>query len=527
MFSDKLLKGGAFVKKKKKLHIKSVLSLLFGKMVTVGLLIVIQAAFLVWAISSLADHFAAVYVGLTLLSIIIVIWLFGKDENPSYKLAWVFIIMALPIFGGLFYLLFGNKGIPQTLRGRISSAENSTRTNLITDSSCLEELDRQSPHLVPLARYITETTYSPLWRRTEAEYLPIGEVIWKRMLEELKKAEKFIFMEYFIIDEGIMWDSVFEILKDKAAKGVDVRFMYDDIGSIKTLPHRFPDKLRAAGIKCVLFNPFQPHLNSTMNYRDHRKITVIDGNVGFCSGINIADEYINAYEKYGHWKDTGVLLRGEGVLNLTAMFLALWNFSCPTDTEFDQFRPTISCKSNGYVQPFGDSPLDRINVEEDAYMQIINRATRYVYITTPYLIIDHEMITSLCAAARSGIDVRIITPHIPDKWFVHETTQSFYQILLDAGVRIFEYTPGFVHSKMYVSDDNVAIVGTANMDYRSFYLHFECGVCFYNSSIVGDVLEDIQKTLEKCQEIPKDYSSTVPIPRRILRAFLRLFSPMM
>lgn len=515
------------MKRKKKMHIKSVLSLLFGKMVMVGLLILVQVIFVTGAIVWLADYFAAVYAALTILSILIVIWLIGKDENPSYKLAWVFVIMVLPIFGGLFYLMFGNKGMPKILIERISHWEKRTQTNILPQSACLKQLKKQDPHLVPLARYISSTTGFPLLANTQAEYLAIGEDIWRRMLEELKKAEKFIFMEYFIIEEGIMWESIFEILIEKIKQGVDVRFMYDDIGSIHTLPHRFPDKLRKAGIKCVLFNPFQPHLNSMMNYRDHRKITVIDGNVGFCTGINIADEYINVYEKHGHWKDTGVMLRGEAVVNLTSMFLSLWNFSCPTDSEFEQFMPTITFESNGFVQPFGDTPLDGINVEEDAYMQIINRATRYVYITTPYLIIDHEMITALCLAARSGIDVRIITPHVPDKWFVHETSRSFYQILLDAGVRIYEYTPGFVHAKMYVSDDNVAIVGTANMDYRSFYLHFECGVCFYNSTIVQDVLNDILKTLEKCQEIPKDYNRTVPFPRRMIRTLLRLFSPMM
>ena len=303
--------------------------------------------------------------------------------------------------------------------------------------------------------------------------------------------------------------------------------MYDDLGSIMTLPVNYDVQLRNAGIQCAVFNPFKPRLNATMNYRDHRKITVIDGNVGFCGGINIADEYINAYEKHGHWKDTGVLLRGDAVWNLTAMFLSLWNFTSPTDKPFEQYRPTIHCESDGYVQPFGDSPLDHINVSEETYMQIINRATRYVYITTPYLILDNEMITALQVAARSGVDVRIVTPHVPDKWLVHQTTQSFYQVLLDAGVRIYEYTPGFVHAKMYVSDDTVAIVGTANMDYRSFYLHFECGVCFFRSSVVQDVRADIEHLLTQCFEIPKDYIRHVRLWKRIVRAFLRLFSPMM
>lgn len=518
------------LQKKKTLHIKSVFSFLFSKLCIVGLLIVVQGAFLVLFVVGLADYFAFIYGLLTLLSICIVIWLIGKDENPSYKLAWVIPIMILPIFGGLFYLLFGNKSMPKSLSARIKVVEDAyDRYQFCVDRAAREELDELGPKLATISSFITRTTCARMHKNTQAEYLPLGETMWKRLMEELEKAERFIFMEYFILEEGEMWTPILEILTRKAAQGIDVRFMYDDFGSIMTLPHRYPAKLRALGIKCVLFNPFQPHLNSMMNYRDHRKITVIDGNVGFCGGINIADEYINAYVKHGHWKDTGVLLRGDAVINLTAMFLSLWDFSCPGDVDEDTsiFAPTISCEADGFVQPFGDSPLDRINVSEETYMQIINRATRYVYITTPYLILDNEMVTALQMAARSGVDVRILTPHVPDKWFVHETTQSFYQPLLDSGVRIFEYTPGFVHAKMYVSDDDVAIVGTANMDYRSFYLHFECGVCFYNAPIVADVRDDILAAFAWSEEVPLTYGASVGILRRMVRSCLRLFSPMM
>lgn len=513
---------------KKRLHIKSVFSFLFSKVVIVGLLIVVQVAFIIVGVLLLQMRFAAVYGFLILLSIIIVVWLVAKDENPSYKLAWVILIMSLPIFGGLFYLIFGNKNMPKKLARLLERAERSGHRAYQSDPAITMELYRQNPQLATLSKFIFKTTGSSLWQNTQAKYLPIGEAMWKALLEELPKAKRYIFMEYFILEEGEMWEPIFEILKHKVQEGVDVRFMYDDLGSIMTLSHKYPEKLRSYGIKCTVFNPFMPHLNSNMNYRDHRKITVIDGNVGFCGGINIADEYINGYVKHGHWKDTAVMLKGDAVWNLTAMFLSLWNFAEPTDENFEQFPPTLHCVSDGFVQPFGDSPLDRINVSEDVYMQIIQRATRYVYITTPYLILDNEMITTLQTAARSGIDVRIITPHVPDKWFVHQTTQSFYQPLLDAGVRIYEYTPGFVHAKMYVSDDKVAVVGTANMDYRSFYLHFECGVCFFNcTSVIPDVRDDILETLKVCYEIPKDYSSHVKYWKRIVRAFLRLFSPMM
>lgn len=514
---------------KKQIHAKSIFNFLLSKVVIVGCLIIIQMIFLVLSVLFLADNIAWLYGVLLALSLTIVIWLVGKEENPSYKLAWVILIMSLPVFGGLFYLVFGNKSMPRKLARRIGAADTAERKMYLVARENREKLSQQLPRLAPVSCFLENTTGAPLWHNTQSEYFSIGEEMWPRMVEELKKAQRFIFMEYFILEEGKMWTPIFEILKHKAAQGLDIRFMYDDIGSIQTLPNHYDEVLRAAGIKCLVFNPFRPHLNSTMNYRDHRKITVIDGNVGFCGGINIADEYINDYEKHGHWKDTGVLLRGDAVWNLTVMFLSLWNFSAPapTDLEFAQYRPTLSVPGDGYVQPFGDSPLDRINVCEDVYMHIINRATRYVYITTPYLILDNEMVTTLQTAARSGVDIRIITPHVPDKWLVHQATQSFYNALLKAGVRIYEYTPGFVHAKMYVSDDCMAVVGTANMDYRSFYLHFECGVCFYNNSVVHEVKEDILRTMDLSSEIPRDYQSRVKLWKRILRAFLRLFSPLM
>lgn len=514
-------------RQKKKWGIKSLCSLLFSKIVIVSLLIIVQMLFLLAVIILLGDHFVWIYTTLMLLSIAIVIWLINKSENPAYKLAWVILILAFPLFGGLFYLMFGNKGMPKKLARRIRAVEKGAHRICSPGGPLVQELEQLDSRCAAISNYITRTTGAPLWKNTSSEYFPIGEDMWRRMLEELPKAEKFIFMEYFILEEGEMWEPIFQILREKAAAGVEVRFMYDDLGSIFTLPPNYGDKLRAAGIQCEVFNPFQPHLNSMMNYRDHRKITVIDGNVGFCGGINIADEYINTYEKHGHWKDTGVMLKGNGVQNLTAMFLSLWNFSRQSDVHFAPFCPTCTFQSDGFVQPFGDSPLDRVNVCEDVYMQIINRATRYVYMTTPYLILDNEMVTALQTAARSGVDVRILVPHVPDKWFVHQTTQSFYQTLLDAGVRIYEYTPGFVHAKMYVSDDEIAIVGTANMDYRSFYLHFECAVAFYRAKLVQDVRKDILCTLEQSFEIPRDYSSHVRLWKRIIRAFLRLFSPMM
>ena len=328
-----------------------------------------------------------------------------------------------------------------------------------------------------------------------------------------------------------MWDTILEILKEKVKQGVEVRVIYDDMGCIMTLPYRYDRKLEALGIQCCVFNPFIPVLTSRLNNRDHRKICVIDGHTGFTGGINLADEYINAYEKHGHWKDTAVLLRGEAVWNLTVMFLSMWDYIHGINEDFAPYKPSVhlteQVESDGYVQPYSDNPLDGESVGETVYLNLINRAKRYVYINTPYLILDNEMATALRMAAKSGVDVRIVTPHIPDKWYVHAVTRAYYQMLLESGVRIYEYTPGFVHAKTFVVDDEYATVGTVNLDYRSLYLHFECGVLLYRSSSVAAVKEDYLKTLEVCQDVTLEECRRVPLIRQLGRAVLRVFAPLM
>ncbi|MDE7298387.1 MAG: cardiolipin synthase, partial [Lachnospiraceae bacterium] len=340
-----------------------------------------------------------------------------------------------------------------------------------------------------------------------------------------EKAEKFIFMEYFIIAEGRMWDTILEILKEKAAAGVDVRLLYDDVGCLRLLPFQYYETIRGFGIKCEAFNPFVPFVSTVMNNRDHRKILVIDGETGFTGGINLADEYINEKERFGYWKDTGIMLKGDAVWNLTVMFLQLWNALRPTDTDFDCFRPRARYETDGYVQPYGDSPLDFENVGENVYLNIINSAKDYVYIFTPYLISDSEMISALCLAAKRGVDVRIVTPHIPDKKFAFMLTQSYYEQLMDGGVKIFEFEPGFIHAKCFVSDDIVATVGTINLDYRSLYLHFECGVYLYRTSSVMDVKQDAIDTIARSIPVTRDMLKPV-LQKVVLQAFLKLFAPL-
>ena len=511
-----------------KVNKKSLPTLFFNRLFISCVLILLQLSFFISLLVTVAEFAISVFIGLQLLSVIAVIWIVSKNDNPSYKLAWVIAILGVPIFGGLFYILWGNIHQTKEVHAVSSFCENYIKTNTHQDPLVMESLKKENPQLAVRAEYINHTAGFSLYQNTSAEYLSLGEIKFEKLKEELSCAKHFIFMEYFIIQQGKMWDPILEILIAKVTEGVEVRVMYDDMGCIQTLPPHYNKKLESYGIKVTTFNPFRPRLNMVMNYRDHRKICVIDGNVGFCSGINLADEYINAYPKHGHWKDTGVVLYGEAVWDLTVMFLTLWNVTNNEVTlDSSPYRPTKTYPSDGYVQPFSDSPLDEFNIAEYNYMQIINRACDYVYITTPYLILDNEMITSLTIAAQSGIDVRILTPHIADKWYVHILTQAYYIPLIKAGVKIYEYTPGFVHAKMFVSDDNTAVVGTANMDYRSFYLHYECGVSFYNSSVCYKVRDDILATLDISQQITMDDLNKISVWKRCLRSVIRIFAPLM
>ena len=339
-------------------------------------------------------------------------------------------------------------------------------------------------------------------------------------------------MEYFIVNEGKMWDTILDIMVEKAASGVEVRMMYDDLGSISTLPGNYKKKLEDLGIKCTIFNPYRARLSVSLQNRDHRKITVIDGHTAFTGGCNLADEYINEYEKHGHWKDSAVMIKGPAVWNLTMLFLQSWNFFNPTDSDYSKYKrpddkmPPIP-NAKGFVQPYGDSPFNNELISEYVYMNFINTADRYLYITTPYLIVDNEMVTALILAAKSGVDVRIMTPHVPDKWYVHLISQSYYSTLIKYGVRVFEYTPGFIHAKTMVSDDIQCIVGTINMDFRSLYHHFECGVFMYETTAVAQVKNDFLDTQIHCTEITAQDCKNVPLAKRFLRGLLRFFAPLM
>ncbi len=511
--------------------LKNFINFMFSRLFLVALMLVAQVALLLTLLMYFSESVFYVYLSMNLLSFVAVIAIVSNRENPSFKLTWIIAILVFPLTGGMFYLLFGNKRMPRKLERRLGDVLGETKAHMPEFN---EDAFLTDPERLVQSRFIYGYSGSPVFTGTSSEYFPTGEQMFASMLSELEQAEKFIFLEYFIIRPGSMWDSIFEILKRKAAAGVEVRLIYDDIGCIKSMPKGYDKIIRAAGIDLCVFNPFKPRVSVILNHRDHRKVTVIDNKCAFCGGVNLADEYINRLERFGHWKDTGVMLKGEAVWSFTFLFLQMWHFEQasgeaePIPPDYAKYRAACGeYHDDGLVQPFGDSPMDRFNVTETAYLNIIHRAKDYVYITTPYLVIDNEMERALCSAAQAGVDVRIITPYIYDKWYVHLLTRSHYGQLIRAGVKVCEYLPGFIHSKMFVSDDDTCMVGTCNMDFRSFHLHFECSVAFYGSHVVQKVKEDILACQSLSREITLEETDGTPIWQRLLRAFLKLFAPLM
>ena len=518
--------------KKRETITKKLFQLLFHRVVLVGLAILAQLAILLVMLLRFQEYFVYFYAISITVSVAAVLYIINNRSNPAYKIAWIIPILLVPVFGGIFYLMLGGNQVSRKEQRRLMEmGKNFEGIHQISLSRDVD-LKKESADAYNQSEYIRRITGAPPYQNTSVEYLPLGEIKFARMLEELEKAEHYIFLEYFIIQEGRMWDPILEVLERKAKAGLDVRVMYDDLGCMMTLPPHYKRVLEEKGIRCCVFNPFVPVLSSRLNNRDHRKICVIDGHTGFTGGINLADEYINAYPKHGHWKDTAVMLKGEAVWSFTMMFLTMWNYlnnSKPDNYSIYMPREEdiAPYKGKGFVIPYTDSPLDDEPVGENVYLNIINEAKRYVYITTPYLIIDNEMSRALILAAKSGIDVRIITPHIADKWFVHAVTRAYYKQLVKYGVKIYEYTPGFIHAKSFVSDDKTAVVGSINLDFRSLYLHFECATWMYETDSVADVRDDFLKTMEVSQEITYEDCLKVGIFRRMARALLRLFAPMM
>ena len=535
-----LIKSGLkqFDKKGKSMNLiikplRSLLKLLFNRIFYVALALIVQLAWLLIALFRLMEYSRWVTIGMQIIGAFVVLWIVNRQINPYYKLAWTMLILVFPVFGVSLYLLFGKSRLGTVMEQQYQKLIDETSEFLDGSESTRQHLEEDDRSMALQSDYIWHYSRYPVHENTSAEYFQVGDDMFPVLVHELEQAQHYIFIEYFIIHDGVMWRTILDILERKVQEGVDVRLIYDDMGCLTTLPHKYYETMRSKGIKCQVFNPFRPILNIIQNNRDQRKICVIDGCTGFTGGINLADEYINQRKRFGHWKDTAVMLKGEGVWNMTAMFLYMWGIVSGTDTsaDFGEYVPhkwhPEAFEGNGYVQPFCDSPLDDEVVGENVYLNIINRAKKDVYICTPYLIIDNEMMTALCLAAKSGVDVRIMTPGIPDKKMVFLLTQSYYKQLLEAGVKIYEYQPGFLHAKSFVCDDKVGVVGTINLDYRSLYLHFEDGVWMYKNDVVLDIRNDFLETLDYCSSVSLEFCLKRNIAVRFMQNVLRVFAPLL
>lgn len=491
------------------------------------LIILFEVLAIVGIVVALCYYVPYFYVAAYMTAVACVLKIIASDDNPDYKVPWLICVIVLPVAGFMLYFMFYSRKLTKKHLRHIEELKKYDYKR--SDSDLLDTMRQTDPLAAAQAKMLTQISESHVFTNTRQTYFPLGEDMHRQLLVDLQNAEKFIYMEYFIIEEGKFWNSILAVLKEKAAQGVEVKVLYDDIGCMATLPGNYSKQLKAFGIEATPFAKLRANADNEFNNRSHRKITVIDGKIGYTGGINIADEYINAIVKHGHWKDTGVRLEGEAVWEMTQTFLIDFgaNVRHVPDIRTDCY-PAVDLQEPGYIIPFGDGPNPQYKrrVGKSVIQNMLNTATDYVYMTTPYLIIDNDLCTSIENAALRGVDVRIITPHIPDKKIVFGMTRSFYPRLMDAGVKIYQYKPGFIHAKSYVADGKYAMIGTINLDYRSLVHHFENGVWMYECAAISDLKRDIDETLAQSIRIHPDMLRT-NIFIRAFRAVVRIFAPML
>ncbi|MBE5829888.1 MAG: cardiolipin synthase [Butyrivibrio sp.] len=502
------------------------------RMIFALLSIAIEVDLIILIIIGMSKEFVWFSAAFSLLGLAVVLALYGKKQSASIKMPWILLILLVPVAGLAFYLLVGQNQGTRKMRKRYEEIDKKLLPLLPANDKEQQELKEKSPYAANITHYIREYSGYPVYKNTDITYFDDAKKGLESQKEELKKAKEFIFMEYHAIEDAESWHGIQEILEEKVKEGVEVRVFYDDMGSIGFVNTDFVKRLESVGIHARVFNPFAPGLNLFLNNRDHRKITVIDGKVGFTGGYNLANEYFHLTEPFGFWKDTGLKLEGDAVRSLTLTFLEMWNAVKAKDiddVDFEKYLGHYDYKASdgGFVAPYADSPMDKIQVGEDVYMSIASSARDYAWYITPYLIITDEMISALSLAARRGVDVRIITPGIPDKKLVYSVTRSYYNALAVNGVRIFEYTPGFCHAKMSVSDDTVATCGTINLDYRSLYHHFENGCFIAESHVVDEIKRDFEEMFSASNEVTEYYKSGRGRFLRFGQMLLRLVAPLL
>ena len=499
--------------------------------------IAIEVIFIVLLMTKLSRHAVWIEALMRIVALVLVLVIYNKPGTSNMKMPWVILILVAPILGTGLYLIVGLNGGTAKMRRRYEVVDSELLPLLKPTGAVTRMAEKKlaawSERWGTASHYLTYHSHYPVYANTDIRYYDDAAKGLEAQKEDLRKAEKFIFMEYHAIEDAESWHGLQEILEERVRAGVEVRVFYDDMGSIGFINTDFVQRLEKVGIKARVFNPFTPGLNVFLNNRDHRKITVIDGKVGFTGGYNIANEYFNLTHPFGMWKDTGVRLEGDAVRSLTVTFLENWNAidreKDDYDRDYDKYLPNVpyTAQEGAFVQPYADIPLDNERVGEEAYINLVNKANRYCWFVTPYLILTDEMIHALDLAAKRGVDVRVITPGIPDKKLVFEVTRSYYSVLTTCGVRVYEWTPGFIHCKMCVTDDEAAICGTINLDYRSLYHHFENACLYMNCQAVLDTKADFERTMAECTEVTAAYSTEQGKLLKFKQLLLRLFSPLL
>ena len=504
-------------------------SFIFSRSFVFFLMLALQVALFI-LITYYASSSRIIYIVIYIIMLGIIVYIINDDSDPNMKILWVILLLLVPAFGTLMYLYFRFQPASHSLKKKLKKINIKSERYLAQDKRMLGELYLQNKNIASLANFVYESNDLPIYRNTEVNYFRSGEEKYKALIEKLEEAQDFIFIEYFIIGRGKVWDSILRILEKKVQQGVEVRVMYDGLCSFSKLDIGYYKKLQKKGIKAKPFAPARPFITTNQNNRDHRKILVVDGKVAFTGGINLADEYMNVVEHFGYWKDTAVMVEGDAAKSYTLLFLKMWNVSENTIQNFDRYLnvdiPPIYPDS-GYVMAYADNPFNHYQVGHSVYLDIINNATRYCHIITPYLVLDNITMNALKFAAKRGVDVKIIMPGIPDKHYAYCLARTYYKELIRWGVEIYEYSPGFTHAKVFVADDEVATVGTYNLDYRSLYLHFENGCFMYKCKCIKDIEDDFQDTMNQSSKVTLMGCKNRPLYYKATGKVMRLIAPML
>lgn len=496
------------------------ISFITNRATIVGVMFLLQMSIIIWFVTVFASSWYYLHLTSMILGVIISLYLIADDENPMFKLTWIILLLVVPVFGVLFYLS------SRTERLSMSSSSRMKDTQTIREKELKKIESVYAPEYLKHQMFLTNLNY-PVYVNTQSLFLGNGKEKQVELLAALKKAKHFIFMEYFIITISKMWDEILEVLIEKQKQGVEIRIIYDDFGSATKLPFNYHRKLKKMGIKVVRFNPMKLHINFAMNYRDHRKIVVIDNAVAFTGGFNIGDEYTNKKKVFGQWNDAGIMIKGEAVWSFTALFLENWSFCTKEKINFKQYKLPTNIKGDTHYIPFGDIPVDKSLTAKSIYMHLINDAKESIYITAPYLVLDNEIATALKLAAESGVEVKIIVPMIPDKKLVYMVSESYIQELIRYNVKVYKFAPGFIHSKMIICDGKVAMIGSSNLDFRSLYMHLENNLWLNDPKTIKDMVTYYEDTLKKSRRITKEMLRKRNIVYRIIQAVLRGFSPLL